>query len=58
VRNITGALSGSLKIPVGTSLPCHVTSLGNPTFTDKIFMNSTHYIIQQGGFYLETMNPG
>ena len=36
--HFTGALTGSLKIPVVTSLPCQVTSFGNPTFTDKIFM--------------------
>src|SRR5205823_6244554 len=35
---MTGALIGSLKIPVVTSFPCHLTSLGNPTFTDKIFI--------------------
>jgi len=38
VRIITRPLTGSLKIPVVTSLPCQVTSLGNPTFTDKTFM--------------------
>jgi hypothetical protein len=27
-----------LKIPVVTSFPSQVTSLGNPTFTDNIFM--------------------
>ena len=37
MRSITGSLTGSLKIPVVTTLPCQVTSLGNPTFTDKIF---------------------
>src|SRR6266545_2687247 len=35
---MTGPLTGFLKIPVATSLPCQLTSLGNPTFTDKIFM--------------------
>jgi hypothetical protein len=27
-----------LKIPVVTIFPCQVTSLGNPTLTDNIFM--------------------
>src|SRR5439155_23695300 len=35
---MTGLLTGSLKIPVVTSLPCQATSRGKPTFTDKIFM--------------------
>src|SRR5256885_13025557 len=35
---MTGPLTGFLKIPVVTSLPCQVTSLGNPTLTDRIFM--------------------
>jgi hypothetical protein len=38
VRTVTGVLTESLKIPVVTTLPCQVTSLGNPTFTDKIFI--------------------
>src|SRR4030095_13320059 len=35
---MTGPSSGSLKIPVVTTLPCQFTSLGNPTLTDTIFM--------------------
>jgi len=35
---MTGGVTGSLKIPVVTSLPWQVTSLGNPTFTDKTLM--------------------
>src|SRR6266478_7343192 len=35
---MTGFLTGSLKIPVVTNFPCQLTSRGNPTFTDKIFM--------------------
>src|SRR5437016_4886778 len=35
---MTGPLTGALKIPVVTSLPCQATSRGKPTFTDKIFM--------------------
>src|SRR6266566_8037104 len=35
---MTGLLTGSLKIPVVTNFPCQLTSRGNPTFTDKIFM--------------------
>src|SRR6266446_9603602 len=35
---MTGFLTGSLKIPVVTSLPSQATSRGSPTFTDKIFI--------------------
>jgi len=32
------ALDRLLEIPVATTLPCQVTSLGIPTFSDKTFM--------------------
>jgi hypothetical protein len=48
VRIISRPLTGSLKIPVVTSLPCHATSLGNPTFTDNIFMTSQSFDYADG----------